>query len=56
MNKNIYPLYTLSKFNSKTRFLSPWIFGEKFEKFRASAKCIGVIFWSASLILQYMVY
>lgn len=56
MNKNIYPINTLFKFNSKTRIPSPWIFGEKFEKFRASAKYIGVIFWSASLILQYMVY
>lgn len=56
MIKNIYPLYILSKINSKTRIPSPWIFGEKFEKFRASAKYIGVIFWSASLILQYMVY
>lgn len=56
MNKNIYYIYTLLKFNSKTRILSPWIFGEKFEKFRASAKYIGVILWPASLILQYMVY
>nr|DAU00152.1 MAG TPA: hypothetical protein [Caudoviricetes sp.] len=53
MIKNIYPINTLLKFNSKTRIPSPWIFGEKFEKFRASAKYIGVIFWSASLITIY---
>lgn len=51
MIKNIYPLYILLKFNSKTRIPSLWIFGEKFEKFRASAKYIGVILWPFSLIL-----
>lgn len=51
MNKNVYLLYTISKFNSKTRIPSLWIFGEKFEKFRASAKYIGVILWPFSLIL-----
>ncbi len=56
MNKNIYSIYTLLKFNSKTRILSPWIFGEKFEKFRASAKYIGVILWPFSLYSYYMSY